>query len=118
MPRIDNYDLYDYTYNHNSKLYTFIFIIIAGLIIYFGILGLFNSRNKSNYIRNSVSEILSIIFGSIILTILGLYHWFINFLKFIFGFDNNNKEFAFIIWLYRIIFIGGIIMFFVRILNK
>lgn len=46
MPRIDNYDLYDYTYNHNSKLYTFIFIIIAGLIIYFGILGLFNSRNK------------------------------------------------------------------------
>ncbi len=121
MPRINNYDLYDDVYYQNSEFSTFFIMLIVGLSIFFWISGLFYSKNKINYIGQSILEFFAVIFGSIILAIGGLFFWFFNFLKFVFGLDNNTKNFGCLgclVWLYRIIFISGIIIFFKWLLTQ
>lgn len=126
MPRIDNYDLYGDSY-HSSEFYIFLFIGLAGLLIYFWIAGLCSSKNKTDYIGKSISGLFGSIlvgfFGGIVCGIFGLFYWFFGFLKVMLGLDDdeNTKDTGCIgclVWLYRLIFFGGIIMLFVSLLAK
>lgn len=112
MPRIDNYDLYGDSY-HSSEFSTFFLIGLAGLIIFFWIVGLCDAKNKTDYVKDTIFGTIATIFASIAITIGGVFWWFFSFLKTILGIDNSaDKDGAgcFIIF-YRLIFILGAICF-------
>lgn len=119
MPRIDINDLLyeDTFYNDSDFSFSTLFVIaILGLGILGWLIDLFKSKNKINYTGKSVSaffaSILQVITGVVTSVFIYLYS-FLGFAK-----DKNTKDISWIIWIYRLAFVGCIIVVLVNLLTK
>lgn len=122
MPRIDFYDVNDGIYpSRDSGLYIVLSVAFFILIFASWLYGLATSDNKTKYVKNSFLESIGTIIYYFILGIAGVLCWFFGFLKYLLGLDPNadtEGPGGCILWFYRIIVFGGIILFLLSLLSS